>query len=348
MRRCFFVLFFVLLLASLPVVSQGDTAVAGPVLGYLWDQAAFGLRPIFGIPGSSVLGPPLNTGAGLAWAEVSPRQNYALGVSSDLQRLILVDLRSGAPTSLDIGAAGSSTAGSNLERIVVSSTGAWAGLYYSDTRLVQILGGLPDAPAPAGAADLSSLPGVLTAISISDQGGLVLAAVSQGETGSLFAVSPGATPRFVGAVGRASALGFVDGSLDAVIADYGRNEIVMIRNVTGDASRLVLAGPNDGISKPVAISAEGSGQRVFAAVETGVVVLGAGGSPALLPGLCSPSGLYRLQGSSVFRLNEPSGDPLFLLDAGAGGPRVLFVASGGQQTSPPPALDVPVLRGRVR
>lgn len=348
MRRCALVLLFVLLLASLPAVSGGDSAVAGPVLGYLWDQAASGLRPIFGIPGSSVLGAPLNTGARLAWAEVSPRQNYALGVSSDLQRLILLDLRSDAPSSLDIGAAGSSTAGLNPERIVISSSGAWAGLYYSDSRLVQIFSGLPDAPALAGTTDLSSLPGVLTAIAISDQGGLVLAAVSQGETGSLFAISPGATPRFVGAVGRASALSFVDGSLDAVIADYGRNEIVMIRNVTGDAGRLVLAGPNDGISKPVAISAESNGQRVFAAVETGVVVLGAGGQPALLPCLCSPSGLYRLQGSSVFRLNEPSGNPLLLLDAGVGGPRVLFVASGGSAASPQPALDTPALRGRVR
>lgn len=343
MRRCVFELAIALILASAPVVCRGETAVAGPLLGYLWDQQAAGLRPILGIPGSSILGSTLNAGAGLTKVEVSPRQDYGLGLSSDLQQLILLDLRSGAPSSQAIGAAGS-----GLERIVLSPTGAWAGLYYSDIRSVQIISGLPDAPSLTGTADLSSLPGVLTAIAISDQDGLVMAAVSQGDAGSVFAVSPGAAPRFIAALGRASAISFVDGSQDALIADYDRNELLLIRNVTGSADRLVLAGPNDGISKPVAISAERNGQRVFAAVETGVVVLGLDGAPAVLPCSCSPSGLYRLQGSSVFRLNEASGNPLLLLDAGAAGPRILFVAAGDAQLSTQPVPDVPMLRGRVR
>jgi hypothetical protein len=122
----------------------------------------------------------------------------------------------------------------------------------------------------------------------------------------------------------------------------------MIRDVTGAASRLILAEAGDGISKPVAIAADHDGQRALVALDTSVAVLPLGGSPALLPCGCNASGLYRLRGSSIFRLNAPSANPLLLLDAGTAGPRIMFIASGDAQQRAPVDDHRRPLPGRIR
>ncbi|SRR5579884_417386 len=319
------------LLCSSLVSARADGLVSGPTLGYLWDQQRAGLRPILGIPGASVVGPVMDLGGAFRSVEVSPGQEYALAVAAGSGKVLLVDLRTGPPAGREIDGALV-----NPARIIFSPGGKFAGLYDSQLRSVQVIGGLPDAPAIAGTADLSGLPSVLTAMAISDPDGLVLAAASESRSGSVFAVSPGKPPRFVAQVGRASALSFVDGSQDALIADYDRSELLLVRDVPGAAQTLTLAGPADGIAKPIGIASAGGEGRVLAVSESQITMLDSNGGPSTaLPCACSLSGIHRMNGKAVFRLDSAAGSPL-LLDAGASSPRILFVPSADPGPAGPP------------
>ncbi|HZS51772.1 MAG TPA: hypothetical protein VFA54_12975 [Bryobacterales bacterium] len=340
MRYGTFAIVSILFCGSL-ISARADGLISGPTLGYLWDQQYAGLRPILGIPGASVVGPVMNLGGAFRSVEVSPGLEYALAIAAGSGKVLLVDLRTGAPAGREIDGALI-----NPARIIFSPLGRFAGLYDSQLRSVQVIGGLPDAPAIAGTADLSGPPSVLTAMAISDQDGLVLAAASENRRGSVFAVSPGNPPRFVAQVGRASALSFLEGSQDALIADYDRSELLLVRDVQGAAQALTLAGPADGIANPIAIASAGRDGRVLAISESQITVLDLNGSaPAALPCACSLSGIHRLSGNGVFRLDSAAGKTL-LLDAGASNPRILFVPSADSASVSPPRL--PGFSGRIR
>lgn len=324
-----------LLLAPAGAKSQTLPPIQGPVLGYLWDQQLSGIRPIFGIPGSSTLGPVLDLGVVIRGAEISQAQDYALAVDAS-GRLLLVDLQAASLSARTI----ETTPLRPPDRIFLSPTGASAALYYREAASVQVVKGLPAAPSLGSPLDLSSLPNLLTALAISDSGDVLLAAIPEG----LYALAAGGTPPvLVSPTTSISATSFLDNSHDAVVAARSRNEVLWIRDVAGAAAQVLLAGERDGIADPIAIAGSKDRRRVFIGSNGGVAILELGGGPpVLLPCDCSPSGLYRLAGDSVFRLNDPSSGPMFLLDASSREPRVLFIPGFGS----PPASAVRAPRAR--
>jgi len=297
--------------------------VRGPILGYVFDQELGGLRPILGIPGSSVLGGLLDLGVTLASVEVSPGQDYALAVEARSGEILHIDLEAGRALALTPGGAAP-----RADRILISPTGSSAALYYRDPASVQILAGLPRTASPSRVIDLSGLPRLVTAMAISDDGEALLIGVSEGPSGSLFVISPNSGPRFLGRVGTASAIRFLDHTRDALISDYGNHEIVLLREVSGGAERILLAGARDGIWRPVAVAGAPGSRGIFALHGEGgtiAVVVPEAGTISSLRCDCRPTGLDRLKGDSVFRLTDYSGAPLFLLDGGSDEPRIVFV-----------------------
>jgi hypothetical protein len=305
---------------------QAQASLSGPVLGYVWNRSAAVVQPILGIPGSSTLGAALEVGAALRTAVISPAQNYVLAVGADSGRVFVVDLQTASLMPLD----GARPA---PDRMVLSPTGTAAALYYQDTGAVQVITGLPDAPSVA-ALDASGLPRPLTALAISDQDGIVLLAASAGDSGALFLLKAGTGPQLVAPLGQASAVRFLENSHDALIADSARSEIVLVRDVAGAAGRMVLAGEQDGIVKPIDVAAFNHNQRVLATSTSAVALLALDGSvPSLLPSSGNLTGISQLGAGAVFRLSEPSGDPMVLLDAGNDQPRLLFVPAEPQAAS---------------
>ncbi|MBI3665930.1 MAG: hypothetical protein HY236_06850 [Acidobacteria bacterium] len=308
-----------------PPGRRASTAVSGPALGYGFDENLGALRPILGIPGASVLGGKLDVGVGFSVAEVSPRQDYALGIASGSKELLIVDLAAGRAVARSL-----SGVAPGADRVFLSSTGAAASLYYRNRRSAAIITGLPGAPQLSGDFDLSALPPLITAMAVSDDGRLLLAGVSEGAAAALFALRPGNSPRYVAAAGNVTSICFLENAHDALIADSRDHEILLLREVGEAWERVLLAGPKDGISSPVAVSASSDGRRVFA-VNAGSGVIAAlslaGGAVALIPCRCSPSGLHRLNGNAVFRLTAFSEAPLFVLDGEQPEPRVVFVPS---------------------
>jgi hypothetical protein len=304
-----------------------------------------------GIPGASYVGNPLPLDFAPQLVEVSPSHDYAIGVEAGTGKVFWIDLRSGTPvaealTNVSLGA----------DRIVYSPLGKAAALYYRQAKQIEVLTGLPGEADLSGRVDLASLPGLLTALAVSDDGKTLAAATSQGDGGSLFVAAPGEDARLLGPLGRAVGLKFLHGSQDLLVADAGRNEILHIRNAKTAAEWTVLASRLDGIDQPVAVAAARDNTTAFAvnAADRTIARMPLGGGPIeFLECACIPTGLDPLAAESVFRLTSAASGPLYMLDARpqgnglSGQPRVLFIPAENQ--APATAGDGSAApRGRVR
>jgi len=306
------------LVTALSAGAADDLPVSGPVLGYAWDAGLSRLRPILGIPGSSLLGAPVDPGLPLALAEVSPSQDYALGVHGANGELLVV--RFPALTVGRVAGVGGVT------RIAISPSGSAAAVYSQDIQALWILTGLPDAPLAAQVP----LPGAISALAVNDAGDLALAVAPEQLFAQLFALGPGAEPRLLGPAGAGLLLAFLERSSDALIADPARREVTLLR---GLAERVVLAGERDGVVDPVAVAA--AGRRVLVADRGAAAVLVVdlgGGPPVRVDCPCGVASLQRLRGDAVFRVTATFQSASWLVEAGGEQPRLWFVPP-----DPPPA-----------
>ena len=322
--------------------------IQGPVLGYVFDSRSQGIQPIQGIPGASRMGGLMALGVRFAVAEISPRQDYALGVEAASGELRLVEL--GVPNPAARPVAGGM---SGADRIVLSAGGDSAAVYDRDSRTVQLLTGLPKAPKSNGQLELSALPGILTALAVNDRGDALLAAVSDRDSGSLYALAIGGQPRLVSPVTRVTAVRFLHNSNDAVAADYDAHEVLLIRNVLTNPEPRVIASARDGVQRPVAVASSPDNQRIFAAnPEPGAVAVISpnGGAPQLIACDCRATELSAVRGGSMFRLSSATNGPIMLLDASGAEARVLFIPPAEGESETPGAEPVVPRgpRGRVR
>jgi hypothetical protein len=311
-----------LALALSGVLGSQAPQMSGPMLGYVFDPALEGLRPIRGIPGAATLGEPLDLGTPIYDAAVSPRQDYALAFAGADRKLALARL-----TGASLAIAFVPGSWPDSARIILSPTGATAVLYQPSASRLLLITGLPQAPALAGVFDLWLLPGEATALAVSDDGSAVLAAAG----GGIFYLGPDGPPQLLSSAGEISSIAFLNGSTDAVFSDRLGSAVYRLRDPAGSREMILLAGERDGIWEPTALALSGDNAQVFI-VHRGPASVGivpaAGGPLTQVACACSPATLQRLDGNSTFRLTEPSSMPLWVLEAAAE-PRVVFV---------PPAL----------
>ena len=320
-KRTILQLLIVFAVAASPMCAQ--SAVAGPVSGFVFDQSARALRPILGIPGASLLGDGLDAGSELAAAYVAPGQDWALAVAADGPAFFR--LSSGALSRISVGGVTASP-----ERVAFSPSGTAVALYAAGR--IQVVQGLPDAPSVAGAL-ATGVPGRSSqALAVQrSRGGLGSFAVS--DDGSYVLYAEGDAIRLWGAAGEAfsvteadanAVVAFAPGGHQAAVADSSGG-VAVLGDVSGAGSRRSLAAPG-GMAYPVglAFSADGgtlfladAGARQVTAFDVGV------GAATAIPCDCVPAGLFPMGG--LFRLNEAGAAPLWLLDARSGEPRIVFV-----------------------
>ena len=92
-------------------------------------------------------------------------------------------------------------------------------------------------------------------------------------------------------------------------------------------------------SRPVAVAASADNRRVIIANSDpgGIVSVGLeGGDVETVACRCHPTGLDRLNGNAVFRLNEPSERQLYVFDGDSPQSRIVFV---------PPSTATPASEG---
>jgi hypothetical protein len=135
------------------------------------------------------------------------------------------------------------------------------------------------------------------------------------------------------------------------VADHGRNEVVLLRDVSRGAQALVLASEQDGLRGPVAVAPSADGSRAFAALGGSKQVASVplqGGVPTFVACDCAPTALERMRGGDVFRMTEAS-QAVFLLDGSNSDPRVWFVPPSGAPSLPVTDTTTPrSTRGRAQ
>ena len=297
---------------ELPVAAQ----MSGPVLGYVLDRAIGSVRPITGVPGSALAAPPLGLPSRLRAMAVSPTQDFAVALSADRRRVLMIDLRTAIVKQL---------LGEDAlpDRIAISRNGKAVALDYARAGDVRVLTGLPDAIAAID-IDVSLLAGPPDVLVAADDGTLLMSTASA-ESSRLYRLSPGATPVLLASGGKIAAAAFLGTSGDVVFADQATNTVARVKP-TGTVS--VLASVADAIASPSAIAATADGSRVFVANSgaRSVAILDANGG--LLDAVdcpCSPVALEPLSGNATFRLTDLAASPIWVLDGEGLRPRVVFV-----------------------
>src|SRR5688500_10906100 len=91
-----------LVMAMLPLNAASGQAqgsgLRGPVMGYVLDAAMQTVRPVNGIPGSSLLGDPLSLPFPVTAAAFSPRGDFGIAVSAADGAAYMLRNLGGAPT----------------------------------------------------------------------------------------------------------------------------------------------------------------------------------------------------------------------------------------------------------
>ena len=315
-RLALWILAFVVCIGS-GVAAQIPATFQIPTLGYVFDENAQALRPIVGIAGASRIEAPVELGFPLAQAAMLPDQRHVLASSRELPELLLVDLENPA------GAVPVPTAASNVSSIRVSSSGAAAAIYYESSNILLIVSGLPSAPTVINRIDLSFGPR-LSRYAVTDDGILALLSFSDDRQDYLYRWTPDSGSRLLTTAQRIADLTFIRD--DAVIADAGAGQVVIIRNVRGEASPTLLADSREGLSQPIALAISKQDEIFVADAATNVVVtLDASGQ--LLRAVscgCAAATLTPLR-ESLYRLTDRLDLPIFVFDSRPEGQRILFI-----------------------
>jgi len=324
-RRHFVIVAGSLLVVLLAKTSRGQ--IDGPQLGYVLDKRDGMLRPILGVPGASRLGDPLPLGLTLASAEISSKQDYALGVTQTDGKLVRITFGKGDQPS---SAQTIESLGPGASHITLSDKGKSAAVVFPQSQSLRILTGLPETPQFDWEVDLR-LAGLPEAVALDDEGKVVILSVSENQASRISLYSRETGLQSLGIFGKVSALK-LSANQQVLVADRETQEVILIRDVLGTAQRMRLAGREDGIDDPVALEFSNDQTRVFVANagSRSVAALSLEGEPAALTLCdCTPTTLKKLDGDGVFRLTELSEKPLLMLEATATETRVLFVPNGG-------------------
>ena len=337
-----------LLLPCLVTAQAQNYAVSGPALGLVAERAAGAIRPILGIPGAATWGAPLAVDFATVQTTVAPGGDYALVVAKEGFRVATVRAADAAVQWLALAETDSAP-----DMVAFSPRGQAAALYYRASGRLVVLSGLRDGTAQASEVDTTSLPAAPSLVAVSEDASSLLVAIAEGDRTALYFLpaaqaapqprvwamitgedpsTPGDAPavtqaRRLTVFGAVSAIEFAGESLDALIADTGANAVYLMRDASGAANTMLLGSEQDGLAQPVSIRALDSRRVLVANAGTGsvTVLYRDGTSPLSIQCGCTLAGLYPLSGGAVFRLTEPSAEPLLLLDAGGLEPRIVAV-----------------------
>ncbi len=311
-------------------LSARSQIVSGPTLGFVSDAGGSIIRPILGVPGASVLGVPVKLGTEFHSAMVSPTQNYVIAQPTEGAGAIVIDLSSGEVRHLLHGGAGE--AGTDL--IAISPGGSSAALYDYGSNTVDVIGSLPKAPRLIGVFDASGIPGSAASLAISDDGTVAIMRFVDGETMDIWTLDPAGVPRQI-PIDHPAAVAFLPNRHDAVVADDATESAYLVLDVNQTATRIHLLSAVEGIHGFSSVATDADGDRVFLADRASGMIATVDVRTRIQTWTdcrCEPTGFSRLQGPSLYRLNELSEDPLVLLDATGEVPRIRIVPAHSTTT----------------
>jgi len=316
-----------IVLACAVCVCAQTASFGGPNLGFVSDPAGTTLRPILGVPGASTIGPPVGLGAAIRGAVISPKHDYVMARSGEADAVVFFQL--------SVGAAFQVVDGIRPDVVAISPAGSAAAFYNHDAKTLEILEGMPQSARVAWRFDASVIAGRLVRMAVSDDGILALLNFADAGARTLWLIDRSGALRRLSSI-QPAVFTFVENRHDAVVADEGARQVYVFRDIDGAASRIPLlpVGSPGGFT---AVAASADARRVFIAREQagGVTIVNLDGFTSVtIPCGCRPTGLHPLKGAALFRLTEPSTDPMTILDASTSPPRTLVIPPSVWGTKP--------------
>jgi hypothetical protein len=301
-------------------VFADDARVSGPVAGFVFDRPSQSIRPIFGVPGSSYLGPSVVDGFDIA--SVSPLGVSALATQSG-KLFFIRNLNSGQPDSMPLDGAMS-----GATMFAWGSDGLNAAIYSADSNQAQVLRNLDGTPTIEDPIDLSLLNGPVTALAFDGKRLLIGA-------GGVYLADGQSAPKLLAQVANPVALSLDSAKGDLYIADQANNQIWMVRGYAGDVTPMLFADERSGVSSPVGTRVSADGLRLLIANSGSkgidAVDLSTRATVGHIDLDFAPARMEALGSGSLSLLNFGTADsPLYVLDSG-GDLAVYFVPAGGGQ-----------------
>ena len=294
------------------------------MLGFAWDSTGQVLRGISGVPGAAQLDTLAGTGLGFSTALAAGSHDYALLLDGK-GALYVATLPGGTPQQLSEGP---------WSGVAISASGAYA-VAYGSGAAPQLISGLPSQPA-FHSVDSRGLS--VVGASVSDGGAALLAGGASNGSVTILAVGQGATAVPVLTIGSLGGMSFVPGSDRALVADAASGNVTQIASVSSAPAPSAMSGAK--ISQPVGLDVSSDGKWALVANGSGTVMrldMSGQNAPVVTKCSCTPTTVANLSGSA-FLLTGAGSSTAWMVDAGGGSPRFLFipalpgqkVAGGGQ------------------
>jgi len=314
---------------------------SGPILGYVWDAASQALRPVNGVPGASILGTAVVNAPSQGPAFIATASSSVSGMA------LFLDANGGIFQSPLAGGKLIQIASlPGAEGLTLSNSGAYAlvtGKNTSGVNTASVISGLLQSPVTTTLN--ASAFGTVAGGAASDTGTVVLAAGSAksglGPVSLVSFAGKGAGAQ-VGSLEAFGGMQFVPNSDELVVADAASGAITAISHVNTAPSSASLSAAG-GITAPVSLDITPNGRWVVAANHTGDVLridLTGAVAATKLQCSCAPNQVLALNGSTAgstsgttVHLVTAGAGPVWIVDAGAATPRVMFVPAPSAPTT---------------
>ena len=301
-------------------VGNASGVASGPMLDSWWDSGSKGLRVVYGIPGAAHQGALVYNDGTYSGAAVCMRRNIVL-LQSSAGKLFQAELPQRVPVPID--------GITLLKPLVIFSPSCSSALAFSGSSGAAILiQGIDSTPRTLNVA----LPEGNSVLAVSDAGSFLLSSIgSDGSSLIQFLPSGSSALKPVTTLSKPGGSTFLPGSDAALIADVGASTIVEASQVGGALSLTRIAGPSDGVNKPLAVGVSADGRTAVVANGTGsgIVRIDLSGQTAAVKTVCrcAPSELVPQAGNLSFRLNDAEMGTVWSFDGDGSTPRIVFVPS---------------------
>ncbi len=309
--------------ASTPSTPTAAANNTGPQLGYVWSDKAQTLRPVLGVPGSSLLGDSVVPAGVYVKAATSALSRLALLEETD-GALNLMTLPSGQPSRLSATIA----AGAELR---FSPSGVDAIAYLPGASEVVLLTSLATTPH----ISTVPFPSAIAEATVSDSG-TIASALTQGAGATIRTITLSGASFSAGSVVALGGLAFVGSTENLLLADSAQNSLILIQN-SSSAPAPVLLGSASLLKAPQGIAATHDGHWAILSNsgDTNIVRvdLTSNSAPQVFACACQPATVAPLSGLGVFRITTADTGPAWIFDAAASTPRALFIPASASPSA---------------
>ena len=224
-------------------------SMQAPTLGYAYVTTGSEVRAINGVPGASVVSPPIALPEGVTGIDFAPGQKSAIVEQANGAPLAVISFPGAEPGPL-VPITG---AISQADVIAFSPNGNAAALYAASESRLQVIAGLPSSPRLTRDVGSSELPDAVGFLALADDGVTILAGTANG---SVYLVS-GSSPQLLSSVSSLGAMVFNPKSNDALVLDSSSGALSLWQSVSSSLTTRLLASGFTGLEGGIALSSDG-------------------------------------------------------------------------------------------